>query len=44
MGFEKWTFLKMSKIENLKYFLEKTHVLGDCHDNALKTDFILFFL
>jgi hypothetical protein len=27
----------MSKIENLKEFLKKMHVLDDCYDNDLKT-------
>jgi len=35
-GFEKWTFLKMSKIEKPKYFLENTLVLEVCDDNAHK--------
>ncbi len=34
MGFGKWTFLKMSKIENLNDFLKKTCVLEVCDDNA----------
>ncbi len=44
MGFEKWTFLKMSKIENLKYFLKKCIVLDIYDDNALKIIFLLIFL
>ncbi len=33
----------MSKIENPKYFLEKTLVLEDCDENALIYIFMLFF-
>ena len=35
-GFEKWTFLKMSKIENLKYFSEFFNA------NRLVTRMLLF--
>jgi len=34
----------MSKIENLKDFSEKTHVLEDCDDNALKIFLFTYFL
>jgi hypothetical protein len=36
LGFGKWTFLKMSKIENPKYFSEKTHQLAWSYHNAHK--------
>jgi hypothetical protein len=36
LGFGKWTFLKMSKIENPKYFSEKTLQLARSYHNALK--------
>jgi hypothetical protein len=32
----KMDILKMSKIENPKYFLKKTLFFKDCDDNALK--------
>jgi len=36
-GFEKWTFLKMSKIEKLKKVLKKLFKKERCDENADKT-------
>jgi hypothetical protein len=38
LGFGKWTFLKMSKIEKSKDFPKKGVVIALCYHNALKNN------